>query len=211
MRRYQKFFPSIREDSVIRLFNRMGYSYSAAKALARICCYCGALPQGAPSSPRLANLICREMDEEIAGLADENSAVYTRYADDITISGNQLPDSILPKLEKILHKSDFYLNTEKTHFYRPEDIKRITGLVVHGDRIRVPKYFKRELKKEIHFCLKYGVQIHLENTRAIHYVHYREYMYGKAYYVKMVEPEEGEKLLCLLDQIKWPIYMLNCD
>ena len=64
------------------------------------------------------------------------------------------------------------------------------------------------LKKEIHYCQKFGVLIHLENSNATHFVNYREHLYGKAYYVHMIEPDIGEKFLDELDKISWPEYMV---
>lgn len=203
------FFSSIQIPSVRNVFRGLGYSSSAAEALAQLCCYQGALPQGAPTSPRLANLICKELDEKLGEMAEQNHAVYSRYADDITFSADVPVEQLLPEIEEYLKKYGFQLNRAKTEMYQPGEVKRITGLIVHHDRIRVPKQFKRELKKAIHFCLKYGVQNHLESTKSSHMIHYREYLYGKAYYVHMIEPEEGKRFLESLDQIVWPLYMLD--
>ena len=78
----------------------------------------------------------------------------------------------------------------------------VTGLVVSDD-IRVPKSFKRKLKQEIYYCKKFGVAAHLENSKVKKCANYREHLYGKAYYVKMVEPEIGERFLSELDSIEW--------
>lgn len=86
----------------------------------------------------------------------------------------------------------------------PNFPKRITGLVVQNGTVRVPKHFKRTLRQEIHYCLKYGVLTHLENTKSTRSINYREHLYGKAYYINMVEPQEGKLYLAQLDQIEWP-------
>ena len=72
------FFPSIFRPSVQRVFRDAGYTTSASKALAGLCCYQGALPQGAPTSPRLSNIICKEMDAQLAAIAKEHGAVYAQ-------------------------------------------------------------------------------------------------------------------------------------
>ena len=77
-------------------------------------------------------------------------------------------------------------------------------MIVQNGLIRVPRGFKRELKQEIYYCKKFGVVLHLENRRAAKAINYREHLYGKAYYIKMVEPELGRRFLEELDEIRWP-------
>lgn len=76
-------------------------------------------------------------------MAEQNNAV----ADDMTFSADVPVEQLLPEIEGYLKKYGFWLNRGKTETYQPGDVKRITGLIVHHDRIRVPKQFKRELKK----------------------------------------------------------------
>lgn len=202
------FFPSITEEKVISLFKHIGYTTGASRELARLCCYDGVLPQGAPTSPKIANIICKRMDREIRKYAKENNIVYTRYADDLTFSSNDKMQGLIAEITEITNKYDFSINIGKTQIFSPGEPKFITGLVVQNGLVRVPKHFKRELKKEIHFCRKFGVLIHLQNSNASHYINYREHLYGKAYYVNMIEPDIGEKFLSELDKINWPDYML---
>lgn len=204
----EDFFGSVTEDTVFKLFREIGYTTEASKALKELCCYQGALPQGAPTSPCIANIICIEMDKELSCLAKKNNAVYTRYADDMTFSSIDDISSLHYEVESIIRKYHFRLNG-KTKYYSGDHPKFITGLVVHKDKIRVPKKIKRELSKEIHYCRKFGVDIHLNNCGAEKRVNYREYLYGKAYYIKMVEHETGEKFLDLLNMIDWPDWALG--
>jgi hypothetical protein len=80
------FFPSTRAERVRQYFRRIGWNRPAAKLLARLCTHEGGLPQGAPTSPRLSNLVNYRLDARLAGMAAKLGGVYTRYADDITIS-----------------------------------------------------------------------------------------------------------------------------
>lgn len=198
------FFPSIRKESVIRVFLEAGYSRGASSALAEVCCFKKALPQGAPTSPRLSNIIFKELDERLEAMARRRGITYSRYADDLTFSSHGGMGNILREVECLLRPQGFLLNEEKVHFYGPGAPKRITGLVVQNGSVRVPKEYKRRLKQEIYYCKKYGVLTHLENTGAKKFVHYREYLYGKAYYIHMIEPEAGNIYLEELDQIRWP-------
>lgn len=200
----EDFFPSIKWKTVLAAFHSLGYSTSAAAKLTDICCYKGALPQGAPTSPQLSNIIFRPVDDLLSAIAEKEHAIYTRYADDITFSADHSLDSIRNQIEEILRPHGFQVNQEKVHFFNPGQPKRITGLIVQNGSVRVPKHFKRTLRQEIYYCTKYGVLTHLDNIHAVHYINYREHLYGKAYYVHMIEPEVGEVFLDALDQIEWP-------
>jgi len=184
------------------VFKGFGYSHSAAQKLASLCCYNGALPQGAPTSPYLSNIIFRELDKQIAGWADCCNAVYSRYADDITISSNEDVSHLVYILQQILLNAGFSLNLSKTRYFAPEQPKRITGLIVQNS-VHVPKRFKRKLRQEIYYCKKFGVSTHLGNVNADKRAHFKEYMYGKANYIKMIEPDTGYKLLEELSEIEW--------
>lgn len=200
------FFPSIKQKNVESVFLELGYTKSASARLAELCCLDGALPQGAPTSPHLANIICEKLDHELYNLAQKYDCCFTRYADDITFSSKNDIESIIPKIENIILKFGFRVNPNKTSYYTLGKPKFITGLVVQDGRIRVPKKFKRELKKEIYFCKKFGVTNHLNNSKATKFINYREYLYGKAYYIHMIETEEGSKFLEQLDEIAWPAW-----
>lgn len=198
------FFPSISYDSIVNVFQSIGYSPSASCLLADLCSYNKALPQGAPTSPKLSNIIFQPLDEMLSAIANEENAIYSRYADDLTFSSNHDLKGIFDRVKQLLESFGFYLNEEKIHNYGPDVPKKITGLVVQNGTVRVPKRFKRILRQEIHYCLRYGVLTHLENTNSDRFINYREHLYGKAYFVNMVEPQEGEMYLAKLDQIEWP-------
>lgn len=198
------FFPSISRKSVYDVFRSLGYSTSASSKLADVCCYMEKIPQGAPTSPCLSNIIFKEIDEEISIIANRNNIIYTRYADDLTFSANHNLDDVFPEIEQILSTNSFQINYDKVHFFNPGFPKIITGLIVQNGVVRVPKQFKRKLRQEIYYCTKYGVLTHLENVNAMHYINYREHLYGKAYYVHMIEPEVGSVYLDALDKIEWP-------
>ena len=86
-----------------------------------------------------------------------------------------------------------------------EMVYMISGNTVHivnGNKVRIPKKYKKELYKELYYCAKFGVQGHLDKiscTKAF----YKEHVYGKIYFVNMVEPEEAKKLFELADKVQW--------
>lgn len=200
------FFPSIPLGDVEKVFQEAGYSRSAASTLAAVCCYRGALPQGAPTSPALSNLIFRELDSQLAAESRLRGVTYSRYADDLTFSANRDLGDLPDRVRELLETQNFTLHEDKIHLYGPGVPKKITGLVVQNGTVRIPKGLKRRLRQEIYYCKKFGVLTHLENVGAEKRVHYREYLYGKAYYIHMVEPGEGARLLAELDKISWPYF-----
>ena len=197
------FFPSITQNMVVKEFLKMGYENSAAEALAEICCFENRLPQGAPTSPYMSNLILKEMDDELDKFSKYRKMTYTRYADDMSFSSNVDIFCLLQDLYNIVNKYSFQINEKKTCYYQDPHRKIVTGLIVKEDEVKIPKKFKRKLKQEIYYCQRFGVQQHLEYTRNCERIGFKEYLYGKAYYVAMVEPELGKIFLQQLDQIRW--------
>lgn len=197
------FFPSIKQDNVKSIFLSLGYSKSAAFRLAEICCFEGVLPQGAPTSPCLANIRCKDLDDELFQIAKLYNVEYTRYADDMAFSADIDLFFLIEIVKKILSKYDFTINESKTRIYKDGSRKLITGILVKEDCLKLPKQYKRKLKQEIYYCKKYGVSTHLENTNSLSRVNFREYLYGKVYYLKMVEPELGKYYLEQLDSVSW--------
>lgn len=143
------FFPSIKEETVEGVFRRAGYTSRASKALAEVCCYEEQLPQGAPTSPRLSNIIFRDLDIKLAAIAAKRGAVYSRYADDLTFSSVNDLAGMEEEIRPLLEERGFYLNGQKTRLYGANEPKRITGIIVQNGVLRAPKYFKRKLRETL--------------------------------------------------------------
>jgi RNA-directed DNA polymerase len=88
------FLPTISQNRVEGMLSSLGIDARVAEIIARICCNNGHLPQGAPSSPVLSNMICFRLDKKLMGIAKEARCIYTRYADDITLSSHQPPTAL---------------------------------------------------------------------------------------------------------------------
>ncbi len=86
----KEFFPSVKFEKIFNIFYYYGYTKEVSYCLARICTLDGSLPQGAPTSPYLANIVCKRMDMRIESLCGKINAIFTRYADDITISEKEI-------------------------------------------------------------------------------------------------------------------------
>lgn len=144
------FFPSITSKRVYGFFRSVGYPTDVAFALARLTTSRGRLPQGAPSSPDIANLLCRKLDLRVGGLCSTQSWSYTRYCDDMTISGEgHFTRGFQRNLERIVHEEGFHLNRTKTRIGRRNSRQMVTGLVVNAE-VHVPRYKRRRWRAVFH-------------------------------------------------------------
>jgi retron-type reverse transcriptase len=125
------FFPTITLPRVIGLFKALGYPPAVAFALGKLTTYAGKLPQGAPTSPDLANLICRQLDARLAGLCAKRGWSYTRYSDDLTVSGAGGIDSARRAVAEIIADEGFQVNPRKVRTVRRKGRQVVTGLVVN--------------------------------------------------------------------------------
>lgn len=188
------FFPSISRTKVFYLFKNFGYTTELSNYLASFCCYKDCLPQGAPSSPYIANLICKQLDNRLNQLCEKNDFTYTRYADDITISGGHKIVHFRNLFKTIIEDSGFLVNESKTRLIRNGQRKIVTGVVVN-EKVTISREYIRELKKEIYFINRFGMANHLKYIGENYSVDdYRIKIQGKINFVKMVDRELGLEL-----------------
>lgn len=157
------FFPSINFGRVRSYFIKNNYfeiNDDIATILAQLTCYKGTLPQGAPTSPLIANMICNIMDIRILKIAKKYRLDYTRYADDLTFSTNNKYflndyDKFLEDIKNIIHRSGFELNSKKTRLLFSNSRQEVTGLVVNK-KIFVPKEYYKNTRAMAHSLYKNG-------------------------------------------------------
>lgn len=153
------------------LSSKFKYPYEVATVIAHICCKNAFLPQGAPTSPFLSNLICKSMDSELQILAKKNRAVYTRYADDITFSFYQnskhkISNQIISwssdgaiilgnKLLEIIKKNSFTINDSKTRWMNKYQRMEVTGLTINQFPNVKREYINR-IRIMLHTWKKFG-------------------------------------------------------
>lgn len=223
------FFESIGVRQVYVAFRKMGYDRSVAAWLANLCTakiedykyeqledqeeiqklfndlYHKSEPflvQGAPTSPGLANIICNRMDKRMMGLANKHGFTYSRYADDMTFSADK--KDRLPKvsmIRKIVETEGFHLNEEKIELLHEGNRQIVTGLLV-DNHVRVPGRYKKDIKRHIHFCLKYGGREHFHRI-APGKAFGKEWLAGRIRYIHSVEPETAKKLWAEFERIDW--------
>lgn len=198
------FFPTVHYRRVKGLFEHLGYSADVAGTLAGLTTHRpklpggavvwpGMLPQGAPTSPALANLACRRLDRRLERLAAKFGAVYTRYADDLTFSFATIPDVRLGRflwwVDGICQQEGFTERADKRRILRAKHQQRVTGLVVN-ERVNVPRADRRRFRAILHNCAKHGVASQAKGRDD-----FEAYLAGYAAYVHMVDPALGKRLL----------------
>jgi len=187
------FFDSVRYSTVKdKVFPEEIYAEPLRILLTMLCYHKDALPQGAPSSPAITNIILYEFDELIGQWCRERGIAYTRYCDDMTFSGDIDPAEVIRFVRLELKKLGFLLNEQKTRIQRPGQQQTVTGIVVN-EKLSIPADYRRKLRQELYYCKKYGIQEHLQKVGLeIPEDTYRMQLLGKANYVLQVHPDDGD-------------------
>lgn len=160
------------------------------------------LPQGAPTSPALANLCAYRLDARLCALARAAGAAYTRYADDLAFSG----DRDFARVARRFHlhvcatviEEGFAVHHRKTRIMRQGVRQRLAGLVVNR-RLNVPRDDFDRLKATLTNCVRFGP--HTQN-RAGH-PDYRAHLHGRISFIETLNPTRARRLRALFDQIPW--------
>jgi hypothetical protein len=235
----QEFFPSVSWRRVKGIFRNAGYPEQIATLLALLCTesprqvvqqdgvtyYVAlgdrALPQGAPTSPALTNIICLNLDRRLTGLAEKLGLRYSRYADDLTFSvpaiedakpkskakamtsnvkkqadmqHNKLIGQLLGSVHKILREEGFALNNDKTRVIRKGSQQQVTGMVVNGQGVpRVSRQIKKMLRAAVH-NLEAGGQLRVGETFNT--------LSGYAAWIASAEPELGHSYLTRIERLQ---------
>jgi RNA-directed DNA polymerase len=197
------FFPSVSRRAVFRTYRRIGYNRAVANLLTSLTTLRGGLPQGAPTSPQLANLAAYEMDVRLAAYCQRRGLAYTRYADDLTFSGTPAAHVGAKRMiETIIRGSGFRPNEVKTRYMRKSERQAVTGIVVN-ELTNWPRDRVRRLRQEIYYLEKYGPSQHLAH-RGVNHARYKEHMYGHVFALNSARPDKAAPLLEALDRVAWP-------
>ncbi|WP_339920986.1 retron St85 family RNA-directed DNA polymerase [uncultured Flavobacterium sp.] len=186
----ENFFPSITIDSVEKVFTELGYSKSVSDLLAKLCTRNGTLPQGAPTSPSLSNIIFKEADAMIADYCLQRKIRYTRYADDLSFSGDFDEKELFDTINPIIEKMNFKINTAKTKLMTPCNRQTVTGIVVN-EKPQVVFHKRNELRQAMYYIQKFGIDEHRE-YKEINQRNYLEHLLGKINFVLQINPKDTE-------------------
>ena len=206
------FFPTVSYPRVKGVFRGLGYSEQLATIFALLCTepdvdelqldgetyYVAAsgrhLPQGAPTSPALTNILCRRLDSRLLGMAQKMGFAYTRYADDMTFSGAEdaLPNltKVLWRAKKIISDEGFTVHPDKLRIMRSGSRQEVTGIVVN-ENMTLERDTLRNFRALLFQVEKDGLRGKTWRGRELTPARLR----GLAHYIAMVTPDKGRPLL----------------
>ena len=171
---YQNAFPGTHFPPAIR------------KMLTEFCCVRDRLPQGAPTSPTVSNLVMRPFDVHMGEWCREREIRYTRYCDDLTFSGVFAPEEVIRKVRGFLQVYGFELNRKKTRVLGRGNAQSVTGIVVN-EKAQVSRAYRRKLRQEVYLFDRYGIKTE-EGPKNDEKE--RRRLLGKMRYVLSVNPED---------------------
>jgi RNA-directed DNA polymerase len=195
------FYPNIRSQWVYEFFMKQNCSPDVAHILTALTTRNHALPLGTATSPMLADQIVQSIDNRINGMAKRTCLKYTRYVDDITLSGDFPLERIARTAIKVLRQAGFKVKREKLVLYRAleqGEERIVTGVSIRDGKISAPVYYMGTLEKE----LKDAV---VESKKSVPEGNFMpsEHYRGKIGYVQWLDPPVGKKLMRFYRRVKW--------
>lgn len=189
----ENFFDNINFYKVYNsCFNENLYPKKLGMLLTNLCVYNGKLPQGAPTSGYISNIVLREFDCNIDAYCKDKNINYTRYSDDMTFSGEFDIRKLIKYVNELLFKEGFRLNKSKIKVVLNTTRQQVTGIVVN-EKLNLSKNYKRKVRQEVYYVLKYGVKSHIKKRNInLSCNRYLSMLLGKINYVLTVNPNDKE-------------------
>ena len=159
--------------------------------LTMLCYYRESLPQGAPTSPAITNIIMYDFDEKIGEYCTEKGVSYTRYCDDMTFSGEFDEKEIITLVKAELRKLGLFLKNRKTALINNSKRQTVTGIVVN-EKINLTKEYKKKIRQEIYYIEKFGLENHAKNQGITDVNRYLLSLLGRIAFVIQTCPEDCE-------------------
>lgn len=158
----QHFFDSIKASAIYSVFEELGYQKSVTTLLTKLCVLNDRLPQGACTSPLLANLVMRDFDATVGGYCAAHSIAFTRYSDDLVFSADHMDVRALIRfVSKQLADIRMSVNREKTRVLGSGAKHKALG-VVCNESLHADRNYRREVRQAIYYIKKYGISDHLK-------------------------------------------------
>jgi RNA-directed DNA polymerase len=145
------------DETHLEIFYKFGLKPEFAQIISNICCYESRLPQGAPTSPIITNIVCQRLDNKLVKLAKEYHCFYTRYADDITFSCNKdrFNKEFFNKLNENIESEGFLINKKKSRIQKRAVRQEVTGITVN-EKLNVQQEYIRKVRATLNNWEKYG-------------------------------------------------------
>ncbi len=162
------------------------------RILLTMLCYCkDTLPQGAPTSPAITNIILYDFDEAVGAFCAGKGVTYTRYCDDMTFSGDFDEGEIVAFVKGELARLGLFLKNRKTAVIPQTRRQTVTGIVVN-EKLNLTKEYKRKLRQEMYYVEKFGIDGHLERLGVTDRQGYVRSLMGRVAHVLATTPSDPE-------------------
>jgi len=224
------FFDSVNESRVYRVFRDLGYGALISFELARVCTIAktsnigetdglpysrrpqGYLPQGAPTSPSLANLAMRRLDCRLRAFSHNHGWVYTRYADDLAFSTTSNSSrtearAFIALVKQALREVDMMPNEAKTVIAPPGNRRIVLGLLVDGPSPRLTRKFRNNLEAHLRSLIAshIGPEAHRKSRGFASLIGMRRHIAGLLAFAHYVDPSYAAKLYSRFNSVAWPL------
>ncbi len=159
--------------------------------LTMLCYYKEVLPQGAPTSPAITNIIMYDFDEKVGAYCSNKNIAYTRYCDDMTFSGNFDEKEIIGFVKDELYKLGLFLKNRKTAVIPATKRQAVTGIVVN-EKVNITKEYKKKIRQEIYYIKKFGLDEHMRKMGISDKEQYILSLKGRIAFVLQTIPNDRE-------------------
>lgn len=195
------FFPSVKRSMIRRVLHAIGYNHEVSSLLAQLMCFKNFVPQGAPTSGFIANLVAdRRFDRQILHALKNRDQkwVYTRYSDDIDIShptkqSMEVVTEIVNEVASIIRAAGFRLNTDKTKLEPKHWRQRVLGMVVN-EKVNIPRAEYMRIRSLVHNCFVHGFESQYKRAGAKSASALKTHIRGKLNFFKQVDEEKTQRL-----------------
>ena len=167
------------------------YAEPIRTLLTMLCYYRESLPQGAPTSPAITNIIMYAFDENVGAFCNTRNISYTRYCDDMTFSGDFDEREIIGFVKDELYKLGLFLKNRKTAVIPKAKRQTVTGIVVN-EKINITKDYKKKIRQEMYYIKKFGIDGHLNRMGIADKEQYIRSLKGRVAFVLQAIPNDRE-------------------
>lgn len=196
------FFGSITFPKVFHAVDealKKNYNSEVSWFITKVCTLDGTLPQGAPTSPALSNMVFFPLDKIINSYCRKQAIHYTRYSDDMIFSGDFRPSGLISFVRKLLMQNGYVLNEDKIVAAGSGRQQKITGVVVNH-RPQADRKYRRMIRQDIHYIGRYGLEEHLQRKglltddkdKKAQLVAELRKLIGRIAFVLQIDPENKE-------------------
>lgn len=185
----KSFFDSINFLTVYTKCFAPYYPKNVAYLLTNLCMYGDILPQGAPTSSYISNIVMKDFDLEVIGFCKDRNINYSRYSDDLTFSGDFDSKEVIVFVKSLLRKMGLEINKNKVALVKGNRAQKVTGVVVN-EKVNVERSYRMKIRQEVYYIKKYGLDNHLRKKNIVDKEEYLRSLLGRINYSLQINPND---------------------